>query len=137
MFPQKYVSFNRYKSRNIIRGNWHSCYRHPVVQFSFVFTIKKKMDVLKKIDESKPYFGFTKLGKGFHQIVIFRTVKNKFDKKKEESKSILVELKDQVVFLPQHFRDKISDSDIMKLNSTISEGEDLFLHFDGKNEVTG
>lgn len=95
------------------------------------------MDILKKIEESKPYFGFTKLNKGFHQIVLFRTVKNKFDKKKEETKSILVELENQVVFLPQYYRHKISDSDIIELNSSIEAGEDMYLHFEGKNEATG
>lgn len=92
--------------------------------------------VLKKLEENKPYHGFSKLNIGFHQIKLFRTVKNKFDKK-DDVKSILVELEDQVVFLPQYLRQKISDSDMSELNSCIDNAEDMYLHFGGKNESTG
>lgn len=55
---------------------------------------------------SKPYLGFSKLSVGYHKIECFRLVKNKFAKKNttgDEEKSILVELEDQVIILPQYF----------------------------------
>lgn len=94
------------------------------------------MNVLKKLEENKPYYGFTKLSIGFHRIALFRVVKNKFEKK-EDVKSILVELEDQVIFLPQYFREKISDSDVCELNSCINKNKDIYLHFGGKNETSG
>lgn len=94
------------------------------------------MSALKKLEETKPYYGFTKLRVGFHQIKLFRTVKNKFEKK-DDVKSIMIELEDQVIFLPQYFRQKIYDLDICELNSCINKNEDIFLHFGGKNEFSG
>lgn len=52
----------------------------------------------------------------------FRAVKNKFGKKRDGSqKSILIELNDQVLFLPQYFSQKINDEDIRQLNAAIEK----------------
>lgn len=91
------------------------------------------MNVLKKLEApSKPYNGFTKLAKGYHQIVQFKSVKNKFGKKSEYKKSIIVELEDQVLFLPGYFWQKINEDDIAALNIAISECQMMYLFFGGK-----
>lgn len=99
------------------------------------------MDVLKKLEEvkpNKPYNGFGKLCIGFHLIISFRFVKNKFGKKGDGSnKSILVELKDEVLFLPQYFCQKLSKEDIRVLNSSIESKENVYLFFGGKQESNG
>lgn len=100
------------------------------------------MNALKKLAEisskpylgGKPYFGFAKLKKGYHCIQKFRAVKTKFVKKGE--KSILTELKDQVLFLPQYFRATLNDNDLEELNSSIGNGEKVYLFFGGKNDET-
>lgn len=97
-----------------------------------------KMNALKKLEElkpNKPYHGFAKLSVGFHQIERFRIVKNKFFKKGDDSnKSILVELKDEVLFLPQYFWQKLNDEDICELNSSININDNVYLYFGGKDE---
>lgn len=91
------------------------------------------MNVLKKLDEvrcGKPYHGFGKLAVGFYQIECFRMVKNKFVKKGETNKkSILIELADQILFLPQYFSQKLKESDINELNDSDDE---IYLHFGGQ-----
>lgn len=62
----------------------------------------------------------------------FKSVKNKFGKKSEYKKSIVVELKDQVLFLPGYFWQKINEEDIVALNNAISEGQMMYLLFGGK-----
>lgn len=95
------------------------------------------MNALKKLSEisCKPYLGFKKLKEGFHEIQQFRTVKTKFVKKGE--KSILVELKEQVLFLPQYFRSTLTDEDLQELNARIENKEKVYLFFGGKNAETG
>lgn len=96
------------------------------------------MDVLKRLQEvkpNKPYNGFAKLCMGFHLITNFRFVKNKFGKKSDGSnKSILVELKDEVLFLPQYFCQNLSTEDIQELNSSIESNKNVYLYFEGKQE---
>lgn len=95
------------------------------------------MNALKKLEEvvpNKAYLGFTKLSIGYHKIISFRSTKNKFGKKGE--KSILVELDDQVLFLPQHFNMKINEDDIRELNSSIEKNNSVYLHFGGRDEKT-
>lgn len=98
------------------------------------------MDVLKKLEDTKPnkpYNGFTKLSIGIHQIMGVRFVKNKFGKKGDgSSKSILVELEDEVLFLPQYFTQKLSKEDVHDLNSSIQSNENVYIFFGGKNEST-
>lgn len=97
-----------------------------------------KMNALKKLKEiqpSKPYHGFAKLNVGFYQIHSFKIVKNKFGKKAEGSgNSILVELNDEVLFLPQYFLHKLSAEDITELNTLIDNGQPLYLFFGGQIE---
>lgn len=96
------------------------------------------MNALKKLEEvvpNKPYFGFTKLSIGFHQIINFRTVKNKFGKKGTSSaNSILIELDDQVLYLPQYFNTKVNDDEITELNAGIDKNEAVYLYFGGCDE---
>lgn len=95
------------------------------------------MSALKKlleIEPNKPYLGFARLANGFHKIFSFSLTKNKFGKKSE--KSILVELDDQVLFLPQHFNSKIDGEDIKELNGDIGKKENIYLYFGGQDERT-
>lgn len=95
------------------------------------------MNALKKLEEmgGKPYIGFPKLNPGYHSIQEFRAVKTKFTPKGE--KSILVELNDQILFLPQYFRKMLNDDDLAELNSSIKDSnEKVYLMFGGKNEET-
>lgn len=97
-----------------------------------------KMNALKKLQEvapNKPYLGFAKLSLGFHQIFNFRSVKNKFGKKGEGSaKSIMVELDEQVLFLPQYFSQKINEEDMSELNAGIEKNESVYIYFGGRDE---
>lgn len=95
------------------------------------------MNALKKLENlktGKAYKGFANLDLGFHLIECFRLVKNKYKKKVEgNKKSIIVELKDEILFLPAYFLQKLSEDDINELNSSISsEGEKVYLYFEGK-----
>lgn len=94
------------------------------------------MQALKKLEENiphKPYHGFAKLDIGFYEIKLYRMVKNKYGKKKSGTgKSILIELDDQVLFLPQYFNQKLTESDIQELNETTASGKPTFLYFGGK-----
>lgn len=93
------------------------------------------MSALKKLQMigSKPYLGYVKLSIGFHEIISFRLVKNKFAPAgdHENKKSILVELKEEIVFLPQYFKDCLGEEDINDLNSA---NETQYLYFGGKRE---
>lgn len=86
---------------------------------------------LQQVSDVKPYYGFTKLDIGHHEILSFRLVKNKFAKKDDCKKTILVELNEQIVFLPKYFTEQIKESDIDELNA---DGEKKFLYFGGKRE---
>lgn len=94
------------------------------------------MQALKKLaNENKPYRGFSKLAVGYHEIVNFRTVKNKFAKNKSDAaKTILVELEKEVVFLPSYFWQKINEKDIVDLNAMIDGGGMVYLYFGGRQE---
>lgn len=86
---------------------------------------------LQEASETKPYYGFSKLTLGHHEIIGFRLVKNKFAKKGECKKSVLVELLDQNIFLPKYFSENLKEDDIIDLNS---DGETKYLYFGGKRE---
>lgn len=98
------------------------------------------MNALKKLESlkpNKPYNGFANLSIGFHSITCFRSVKNKFGKKGDGSnKSILVELSNEVLFLPQYFRQKLDETDLFELNASIESGEGIYLYFGGRQENT-
>lgn len=102
-----------------------------------VFLFVLKMNVLKKLEDLKPnklYHGFAKLSIGYHEIRCFRSVRNKFGKKGGSGKSIIVELEDQILFLPQYFWQKLNENDLQELNSSIENGEYVYLYFGGKQE---
>lgn len=86
--------------------------------------------------ENKPYFGFSQLPHGYHKIVKFRWVKNKMYKMDSEKpglkRTVLIELADQVLFLPEYIARKFNDDDekIAELNSGIT----IFLYFGGRRE---
>lgn len=88
------------------------------------------MNALRKLEDvtpNKPYLGFAKLSRGYHQILSFRIVKNKFGKKGDgSSKSIIIELRDQVYA-----------EDIRELNEDIQKkNEAIFIYFGGRDEKT-
>lgn len=103
------------------------------------FVQKSALSKLQEVTTSKPYRGYACLAKGYHQICDFRVVKNKFSNEddnektsKNKGKSILVELKSEVVFLPQYFTNQFDEDDINELNS--SSAENMFLYFGGQRE---
>lgn len=96
----------------------------------------KKKPAFKKLCEigvSKPYYGFPNLPHGFHEISCFRMVKSKYAKKDSGTagKSLLVELIDQILFLPQYFSNNLNESDINEINST---NKKMYLYFGGLRE---
>lgn len=91
---------------------------------------------LQQVQPSKPYNGFAKLNEGFYKINSFKIVKNKFNKKGSGcNKSILVELREEILFLPQYFMTKIGEDDICELNTSIENGESIYLFFGGRSET--
>lgn len=96
------------------------------------------MNALKKLKEVqpvKPYNGFARLDNGYHKILSFRIVKNKFGKKATGSnKTILVELAEEVLFLPQYFMQRLTEEDVQELNTSIDNGETIYLFFGGRSE---
>lgn len=94
------------------------------------------MSALAKIKSigNKPYHGFSKLPHGYHEIVCFKLTKNKYaaaDDEQENKKSIIVELKNEILFLPKYFTENINEDDINDINSS---NEILYLYFGGKRE---
>lgn len=81
------------------------------------------MNVLKKLqhfDEDKPYHGFSKLSIGNHEIVSFRLTTNKY------GRSVVCELTDQIIFLPQYLGQQLNEKDIHDLNACERK---MYLHF--------
>lgn len=92
------------------------------------------MSALLKLQEAsdmKPYNGFSKLSRGYHEILHFRMVKNKFAKKDDCKNSIIIELENEIVFLPKYFAVDMKESDIVDLNT---DGQKKFLFFGGKRD---
>lgn len=46
----------------------------------------------------------------------------------------MIELDNEVLFLPQYFSQQINEADIDALNDHIGNGQQIYLHFGGKNE---
>lgn len=65
------------------------------------------------------------------KILCFQFVKNKFARDGDNQKTILVELEDEVIFLPQYFMDALDNDDIDNLNSF---DEIHYLYFGGQRE---
>lgn len=95
------------------------------------------LDLLRSFGEhGKPYFGFSDLRKGNHEILQFKLVKNvHYNKKNEKSlkRVILVELKDQVLFLPEYFAQKFKDNP-KKIDELNRDGVKKFLFFGGSRK---
>lgn len=88
------------------------------------------MSALKKLSEipsDKPYFGFTELQHGYHKIVKFRQSYGKY------GRSVIAELKKEIIFLPQYLVEKLDDEDITELNAS---EETLYLFFGGCKKKT-
>lgn len=88
--------------------------------------------------DSKPYRGFASLAIGNYPITKFRWVKNKnYNEKREGSlkRVLLVELEDQVLFLPEYFARGFDDDD-KKVKELNTDGVKKFLHFGGKRSNT-
>lgn len=87
-----------------------------------------------KSEERKPYYGFKQLREGHYEVVKFRLVKNKMYKANAEKpmlkRILLVELKDQVLFLPQYFAEKFNDDD-SKVDELNNDGVKKFMYFGG------
>lgn len=87
--------------------------------------------------ESKPYFGFSRLAIGYHEIIKFRFVMNKMYRADAEKpglkRTILVELADQVLFLPEYFARKFEDDDD-KITELNSDGIKKYMFFGGKRQ---
>lgn len=82
--------------------------------------------------ESKPYLGFPKLDYGNHEIKLFRLVNNKnYNAATEGSlkRILLVELEDQVLFLPAYFAKSLQDD---KAVAELNSGGKKYLYFGGK-----
>lgn len=99
----------------------------------------KKISALNLIQsanlEAKPYKGFKELPHGHHEIVRFRLVKNKMleefgEKAAKLPRVLLVELSDQVLFLPEHFAIPFHNDDA-KVEELNNDGVTKYLFFGG------
>lgn len=106
--------------------------------FLSTFLREKMRSILKKLQTAqagKPYHGFTKLAIRDHQISRFRMTKNKFAKDSDGSKTMIVELSSEILFVPQYFSGNLTENDIDELNSSIRSGtENMYLYFGGHRE---
>lgn len=94
------------------------------------------LELLKSIGSSKPYYGFKELPHGNHKIELFRLVKNKhFDPKEPKSlaRTLLVELENQILFLPEYFAAGLNDDDD-KIRELNDDPTVKYLYFGGKRE---
>lgn len=85
------------------------------------------MNALKQLNrtENKPYNGLPKLSIGFHKIVDFHSSDGVW------GRSVIVELKNEIISLPKHLANDICEDDINELNSV---KEPIFLYFGGQRE---
>lgn len=81
----------------------------------------------------KPYKGFPNLSIGNHKIVKFKLVRNVYHEQSEGSSKrvILIELEDQILFLPQYFAVKFNN-DAKKVDELNNDGIVKYLYFGGK-----
>lgn len=102
----------------------------------------KKMSALEKLKEighSKPYKGFKTLDLGDHPIVRFRVVANKQYRETQPAafkKALMVELAEEVLFLPHYFFDRLncSEKEVEELNKDPIQ---KYLWFGGAREENG
>lgn len=77
---------------------------------------KKSTDLSNLFEEPKPYYGFANLAVGNYEIKKFRLVRNKFYNKKDpltEKKALVVELEDQILFMPTYFAFKFIEDETL------------------------
>lgn len=87
-----------------------------------------------KVYGAKPYKGFSLVPHGNHEIFNFKLVKNKMYKEGVKSslkRVILIELKDEVLFLPEYFAIPFNDDDA-KVDELNTDGVKRYLFFGGK-----
>lgn len=100
-------------------------------------------ELLTKVGKfTKPYLGFSKLRHGHHEIEKFRLVKNKMyvpaeqlkpDEQPKLPRVLMVELKDQVLFMPEYIT-KAMGADDEKVAELNNDGVKKFLYFGGKRD---
>lgn len=96
------------------------------------------LDLLKSANQPlKPYRGFAHLPHGNHEIIRFRLVKNKMyndspGKGFNLKRVLLVELKDEVIFLPEYYAVPFNDDD-RKIEELNNDGVKKYLYFGGSN----
>lgn len=80
----------------------------------------------------KPYKGFSQLAVGNHQIFSFKLVPNKLysKDKKTTKKTLIVELNEEIIFLPDYFAASINE-DERKVNELNTDGIRKYLYFGG------
>lgn len=131
----EFTLFDTIRFQNVLNFSCVSLH-FLITLYNFIFICK--MDILKKLQNArpnKPYRGFGKLTIGYHEIKDFRIVKNKFAKKNDPiAKSVLIELSEEVLFLPQHFSKLLNEDAVQQLNSTIKNGESVYIYFGGKEQ---
>lgn len=84
------------------------------------------LEKLNRVESGKPYHGLPNLSHGYHKIYDFRESIGKY------GRSVIAELKDQVIFLPQFISGKLNDEDITALNKSL---EQLYLYFGGLHKI--
>lgn len=88
------------------------------------------------IANSKPYRGFAKLKQGDYPIAKFKLVRNKYydaENVNSVKRILLVELDDQVLFLPQIFASNFGDNDAL-IKTLNADEKKRFLCFGGAGE---
>ena len=92
------------------------------------------LELLQGIKQySKPYKGYSKLPVGAYEVLSFRLVNNKnYDKRNHNSpkKTIIVEIDDQVLFLPDYFVLALKE-DEKKVQELNTDGVRKYLFFGG------
>lgn len=95
------------------------------------------LDLLRSFSKTeKPYYGFKKLPLGNYEIKSLRLVRNKHYKKTKEGslkQTIIAELEDQVLFLPEYFAKHMQNREDM-IEEFNNSGVKNFLVFGGKRE---
>lgn len=97
------------------------------------------MNALKLLQSCyKPYKGFSFLPEGNHEIVKFKMVNNKMYDPESETpqlkRVVLVELKEEVLFLPEYFAINFQKENEKLLDSLNEDGVKKYLYFGGKRE---
>lgn len=86
------------------------------------------MNALKKLNsygDDKPYLGLPQLKQGYHEVYSFRESTGRY------GRSVIAELKDEIIYLPQYMGEKLDQEDIRELNDST---EKLFLFFGGRHQ---